>query len=129
MKEKLVSLLKLIKKSVVKVRNLMPSPLPRGMAEFDAWALSIIDTYDFPNNDSVRFALATMIIHAGPQDDARPKHLFAQAVRASMSKQIAGAQFQDIKQRQIEAQKAEAAKLAEATANSAVASNVQPIQN
>jgi hypothetical protein len=99
------------------------------MTEFETWAASIITTYDFPNNDSVRFALATMIIHSGPQDDAKPKYQFARAVRASMSKQIAGGVFQDIKTRQIEAQKAEAAKLAEATAPSQVAASAQPIQN
>lgn len=128
MKQKLLGALTFIKKALNKLYCLLPTALPRGMTEFETWADSIITTYDFPNNDSVRFALATMIIHSGPQDDAKPKYQFARAVRASMSKQIAGGVFQDIKTRQIEAQKAEAAKLAEVTAQSAVA-NVQPIQN
>lgn len=111
-----------------KLRAYFPSAVPQGMAEFDIWAKSIITIYDFPDNDSVRFALATMILHSGPTAAYLSKRYLALMVKAGAAKQIAGAQFQEIKQRRVEAEKAEAAKLAEATA-SMVATDVQSIRN
>jgi len=127
MKEKLLAVLSKIRKSALKLKNLLPTALPRGMTEFESWASSIIDTYDFPNNDSVRFALATMILHSGPTDAYKSKHFFSLCVKASMAKQIAGGAFQDIKTRQLAAQK----QVEATTPIPAVASSVQqqPIQN
>ena len=124
MKEKLIVLFKTLTRSILKLAYLIPSPVPVGMSEFDAWSKSIIDVYGFPDNDSIRFALATMIMHSGPTSANVSKHYFSLCVKASMAKQIAGGQFQAMKQRQIEAQK-----LAEATAPPVVAPDVQPIQN
>ena len=91
MKQKALYLLMFIKKTLNKLSHLIPTALPRGMTEFETWAASIITTYDFPNNDSVRFALATMIIHSGPQDDAKPKYQFARAVRATCQSKLQAA--------------------------------------
>lgn len=127
-------LLSAAKKAIAKLRNLFPSPLPVGMAEFETWSLSIVETYDFPNNDSIRFALATMIMHSGPTAAYVSKHHFSLAVKASMAKQIAGGAFHDMKQRQMlaqqaAAQKAEEEKIAAVTASQEAAGNVQPVQN
>lgn len=118
------------------LRGFFPSPVPQGMTEFEDWAKSIVDTYPIGADfDSVRFALSAMIINSGPQAAYRSKFAFFLMLRAGMAKQIAGAVFQDIKQRQ-QAQKAaalaaeKARQLAEATANSQVVSDVlQPLQN
>ncbi|CAM6005203.1 unnamed protein product [Sphagnum balticum] len=96
-----------------------------GMAAFETWAKSIIDTYGFPDNDSIRFALATMIMHSGPTDAYRPKRYFALCVKAGMAKQIASAQFTAIKERQQAAAKAEQDKQAEATAKLTVVDSGQ----
>lgn len=101
------------------LRGLFPSALPTGMAEFDAWVDSLMSTYALPtkNRDDVVFACGSMIMHGGPTVSRKPKYYFVLCLRAAAAKQIAGAAFYDIKTRQ------EKAKLAEATASSAVVSD------
>lgn len=94
------NLLNKIKKVVKLVKAFFPSPVPNGMKEFDTWSLDIIDTYNFPNNDSIRSALAVMIMHDGPTAAYRSKFHWSLMIKASMAKQIASGQFQEIKNRQ-----------------------------
>lgn len=107
-----------------KLFSRFPSKLPIGMTAFDTWSQSIIDTFSLPNNDSTRFALATMILHVPAEGFYKPKAYFARLVLKSMSNQIAGGVMQDLKNKQIERAKAEeeaAKQLAEATAQPQVA--------
>lgn len=127
MKQLLLNMLKLIKKSLNQLYAFIPTAVPVGMTESEAWANDIINTYDFPNNDSVRFALNTMILHSGPTAAYVSKRHFSLCVKASMAKQIAGANFQNIKLKQKAAE--EAAKLAEATASLQVADVPPQLQN
>lgn len=90
-----------LKQLALRVRAFFPSPVPQGMTEFQEWTQSIIDLYGFPDNDSVRFALATMIMHSGPFSAYVPKRRFAIMIKAGAAKQIAGAVFNEIKQKQI----------------------------
>ena len=115
MKTVLLKLKKFIRQQISR----LPSALPNGMTEFETWASDIIDTYNFPNNDSVRFTLATMIMHSGPSDAFKSKHSFMLMIRASMAKQIAAAQFQEIKnrQKQLEQDALAAAKATEVQSN------------
>lgn len=79
-----------------------PTPLPRGMAEFNDWAQSIIEVYGLPDNDSVRWGLATMIMHldvSKQKDDRVPKAYFAKLCWIGASKQVAGAVFVEIKEK------------------------------
>lgn len=105
-----------VKKLFRLIKALFPSALPNGMSDFDVWANDIIDLYNFPNNDSIRFALASMIMHAGPTDAYKSKFYYNLMIKASMSKQVAGAQFQEIKLRQKAEQDALVAKAAEESA-------------
>lgn len=108
-------------KAIFRFRAYFPSPVPQGITEFESWAKSIIDLYGFPDNDSVRFALATMILHSGPTAAATSKRYFGLMVKAGAAKQVASQVFQDIKQRQ---------KQAEATAIlTASANDTKSIQN
>lgn len=127
-----------IGKFLTKLRNRLPSAVPQGMQEFENWSSSIINTYGFPNNDSVRFALATMIMHSGPTAAYASKHSFAVMVKAGAAKQVASQAFTVIKQRQLDAinaahkaevEAAEAAKQAAAPATPVAPLNVLPIQN
>lgn len=111
-----------IKRLARQLAGLFPSAVPVGINEFEAWSQSIIDTYPIPaDNDSIKFALATMVLHSGPTSAYVPKFKYFLMLRAGMAKQIAGAVFQDIKTKQ-----QERAKLAAATAPAA--DNVEPIQ-
>lgn len=107
-----------------------PSRLPVGMTEFDAWAEKIASTYQLPTKDleSVKFTLASIVIHLGPSDDKKPNWFFVKQLRAASAKQIAGAAFYEIKQKQKLLQEAaiKVAQLnAEATAPAQVASDVK----
>ena len=97
-----------VKKYYNLFKNLFPSSLPQGITEFNNWAQSIIDDYGFPDNDSVRFALATMVMHQGPTAAYRSKFYFALMVKAGAAKQVASQVFTNIKTLQLEAAKNQA---------------------
>lgn len=100
------------------LRGFFPSSLPSGMTEFNAWSDSLASTYTLPTQDvdSVRFSLASIIMHLGPSSSHVSKYYFYKMLKAAAAKQVAGAAFYEIKQ----AQQAKAAAAAQ------VASNEQP---
>lgn len=98
-----------------------PQKLPQGLAEFESWSKAIIDGYEMPDNDSIRFALATNIMHLStdPRDKAMPAayvapEYFGHTLIKGAANQVAHAVMQDLKAKQ--AAEIEAAKTAEATA-------------
>jgi len=99
MKTKLVRLVK-------QIRGLFPSALPTGVTAFESWAEDIIATYDLPTSDkdSIKFTLATIIMHLGPQAASKPKYYFVLTLRAGAAKQVAGQVFTDIKTKAKEAE-------------------------
>lgn len=89
-----------------------PSKLPVGVAEFDKWANSIIYlSGHYADLDSMKFALATMIMHLGAQKASISKQYFVRSLRKTASNQVAAQIFQDIKEKQ-KAQQAAAAESA-----------------
>jgi hypothetical protein len=117
------------KLAVRKLSFYFKTPLPIGMAEFDEWADSILNTYGYPNNDSTRFALAAMIMHLGQTEGYKPKRFFVLCLRKGAASQVAGATIQNLKAKQeaekkaaLESAAVEQKKNAEATASPAVAS-------
>lgn len=100
-------ILKKVKIVVQKLRDFFPSPLPRGMQEFETWSQAIVDTYGFPDNDSVRFMLAAMIMHLGQTDANKPRRFFALSGLAAASKEIAHAKMVILKEAQEQKAKAE----------------------
>jgi hypothetical protein len=91
MKQKL---LKLIKRLLAR----LPSPLPVGVSEFEAWAESFNDIYDLPtqDKDSIRIVLASTIINLGSITIKKPKYHFYKTIIAASAKQVAGSVFQTI---------------------------------
>lgn len=98
------------KRALYRLLSFLPSALPVGMTQFQVWADKIIFAYNLPDNDSSRFALATMILHAASTDAYKPKRYFGLCALKSMSNQIAGGVLQDLKQKQQERIAAEAGK-------------------
>ena len=94
-----------IKKLAKQVRGLFPSNLPVGVEAFNSWALELSETYDLPTKDldSVKFTLASIIMHSGPKDDKKSNIHFVRTMRAAAAKQIAGHVFYEIKTQQQEA--------------------------
>jgi hypothetical protein len=91
--------------------SFFPTPLPVGIAEFDTWALSILNLTSFPDNDSTRFSLAVMVLHMDSTTASKPRQYFARALHKAGANQIASQVVQDLKQKQKDAENA--AKLSE----------------
>ncbi len=99
-----------MKRAIKRLLANLPSKLPQGMTEFDTWSNDIIDTYEMPNNDSIKFALAVAILHLKAEDGYKPKAYFGRVLIKGAASQIAGAIMQDCKKRQEDLAKAEAEK-------------------
>jgi len=109
------TLLKKVTKPVRLLLAFFPSALPVGMSHFHVWADDIIELYGLEKhaaNDSLKFSLATMIMHSGPTDAFKSKFSFLLKLKSAMAKQIAGAHFTEIKLKQKAEQDALAAKAA-----------------
>lgn len=120
-----------IKRKFNQLRGLLPSQLPTGATEFEAWVTSIMETYDLPtrSRSDVMFIIATSMMHLGPTVDRKAKYFFVKTLRAGAAKQVAAAAFQEVKKAQLAAAQA-AQTSAEATAKPlAVVSNVEPLRN
>lgn len=99
-------------------------PLPVGMTEFNEFANRIISKAgQFADEDSMRFALASIMIHADASKGALPDSYFIDRLRKSAANQIASQVFQDVKAKQAAAQ--EAAKQVEATTTTEVVADEQ----
>jgi hypothetical protein len=102
-----------MKKILKRIKALLPSKLPQGVTEFNLWADEIIEIYDMPNNDSIRFALATALMHLGPTDAYKPKEYFGRILIKGAAGQVAYGMMQELKKKQAEEQEAAAKKLKE----------------
>lgn len=103
-----------MKRTLKKLLAFFPSPLPFGAAEFEAWASDIIFIYELPDNDSMRWSLATMIQHCDATASTKCKRYFGRVARKGGANQVAGWIMQQLKVKQQEEQRArdEAEKLA-----------------
>lgn len=66
-----------------------PSKLPIGVTAYEVWAKDILETYDFMDNVSTRFALANMIMHLPSTQASKPKVFFAQCLHKAAANQVA----------------------------------------
>lgn len=100
-----------------RLKSYFPSKLPVGMQEFDAWAAEIIElSGKYADETSLRFAIATMVLHAESKYGSLPKNYFVVRLRKTAANQVAGQVFTDIKAKQEEQKKAAEAAKVEATA-------------
>jgi hypothetical protein len=116
-------------KLLLLMRSFFNRKLPVGVTEFHEWADRIILlSGKFADEDSMKFALSSALIHMDSKIAAKPDQYFMALMRKAAANQVASQVFQDIKVKQAKAaaDAAEAAKLAEATAQpSGQASNDQ----
>lgn len=95
-----------LRKLVLLALSYVPRHLPVGMSEFEAWSNRIIlQSGQFADPDSMKFALASQIMHLAPQRSLVPDQYFIRSMRKAAANQVASQVFQDIKNKQIEAQK------------------------
>ncbi len=75
-----------------------PTNLPVGATEFDKWSDSIIElSGPYADRDSMKYAIATALIHASANVGALPKNYFVVRLRKSAANQVASQVFLDIK--------------------------------
>lgn len=98
-----------------KLINRIPQPLPMGYAEFNTWSQSIIDTYEFPDNDSFRWSIAVIVQSLDQARAGVSKHYISLRVRKGAANQLAGQFMFDLKEKQKAEQQA-AKEAAEAAA-------------
>lgn len=88
--------------------SFLPSKLPVGMTEFNSFANDVIELAgEFADRDSMRFAIASMVIHLDSKRGSVPKRQLVNMLRKSAANQVASQVFQELKQKQLDAQKAE----------------------
>lgn len=93
--------MKQLRKVINTVFSHLPTRLPVGLTEFNTWADSIIElSGKYANEDDMKFALASMVIHADAKHGALPKNYFVVRLRKAACNQVASQVFQDIKKRQ-----------------------------
>ena len=78
-----------------------PRPLPMGATEFQEWSDRIIAGAMIPtaDEDSLRAALATMLMSLGPTEDHKPDAFFIHSLRKAAANEVAHSVFQDIKKK------------------------------
>ena|ERR1700677_910585 len=78
--------------------------LPTGMTEFQALITQLKESYgeSLPTQDetTLKFVIATTIMHLGPLDSHKSLEFFYKTIVAGASKQVAHAIFRDIKLQQ-----------------------------
>lgn len=74
-----------------------PSKLPTGGCEFDKFFSSICQLYDFPEENSYKQAVCTMIMHLNPLCTRKAKYYFVRSIRKSQANQVAYHKLQEIK--------------------------------
>lgn len=103
------------KKLLNTILSYFPSPLPIGIAEFEKWSDDVLALTSLPNNESMKWSLATMILHSDKGASHKPKRYFAQCLHKAAANEIAGAYMHDLKEKQKAKMQEEAAKAAQAS--------------
>lgn len=92
---------------IAKLLQNVPRKLPVGMTQFETFANRVISIAGrFADEDSLKFALATAIIHADAAKGNIPDSFFVQRLRKAAANQVASQVFQDIKVKQVAQQQA-----------------------
>lgn len=78
-----------------------PYPLPLGRTEFEAWSDKIIEAAQIPgaSKESLKFALAEMVLHTKPNESFVPLGHFVHSLRRGAAAQVAHAMFKEIKEK------------------------------
>lgn len=96
------------------INSLVPRKLPTGMAEFEKFTDDVISLgLPTKDRDSVQWVISSAIQHSSKTKLS--KQHFVQLINKSAANQVASQVFLDIKNRQLEKQKAEATANTEAS--------------
>lgn len=96
--------MKKLRRLLKALKSLIPQTLPQGRADFDSWASDIIELSGLPDNDSMRFALASIIIQLRTSRDRafgrfKPA-LFVRELKLGAASEVASSVMYEMKQKQ-----------------------------
>lgn len=118
-----------MKRYVNFVLSFLPTALPVGMTEFNAWANNIVElTGPIADKDSLIWVASQEIMRMPPGKSRVPKRTFVNILRKFAANQLAAAKVNEIKEAQEADRQAALLKQAEDTAAKEVANGVQPTQ-
>lgn len=96
-----------MKRFLLLLKSYLPTPLPVGMTAFNKWAQEVITiTGPIADEKSLKYAIASQIIHLDHKKSNMPMQYFVRCLRKAAANQVASQVFQDIKREQEEAAKA-----------------------
>lgn len=107
-----------------RILSYIPLPVPTGMTAFDKYVSDIVElTGPIATPDDIEWVVNAEMMRIGPRQSLIAKNYFVSSIRSAAAKQLAGARFQALKLKQ---QAAQAAQLAEATAQTPVVADEAP---
>jgi len=113
-----------LKRLYNRLRGFFPSPVPKGLTEFETWSARIRDTYNPPGDDrSIRFVLSAMLMRLDPTEAYKADWYFAKSLYRSAAAQVGVYVQETIKNTQraeFEAQQAANVKAAQEATNAVV---------
>lgn len=84
-----------------RILSYFPTRLPVGRTELNRWCADIVElTGNLADETSMRFALASILIHADARHGYLPKKYFVDRLIKSAANQVASQIFQEIKEEQ-----------------------------
>ena len=90
-----------MKQLLARFLSFFPTPLPLGMTAYATWQEDVIALIGpIADADSLKFCVASEVLRVGPAVNSVSKNYFVRRVRAGAAKQIAGAVFTQIKEKQ-----------------------------
>lgn len=94
-------------KLLKKLASYIPTPVPTGMTQFDAYVADIVGLVGpIATPDDIEWVVNAEMMRIGPTRSRLPKNEFVKTVRVAAAKQLAGARFQALKLKHEEAAKA-----------------------
>lgn len=107
-----------------RILSYVPLPVPTGMTKFDAFVADIVLLSNgIASADDIEWVVNAEMMRIGPRQSRIAKNYFVSSIKSAAAKQLAGARFQALKLKQ---QAAQAAQLAEATAQTPVVADEAP---
>lgn len=100
-----------VMKLIKQLRGYFPVELPVGMTALDNFMTEIFETYDLPDMPSYRHAVASMIMHLGPQTHTCAPMHFVKTIKKAMANQVAYEKIQAIKEEEKKAKELETAQV------------------
>lgn len=96
--------------TVKRLLGYFPTKLPVGMSHYNAWVAEVAELIGpISTQDELEFCVSAEVMRLGPNTCSVSKNFLANRVRAGAAKQIAGAKFAEIKEKQQERLKQQAA--------------------